>query len=237
MNPVTLKMALSAALAVRDRVKEYNEKKTREAYDLLSDAAGRVDLEDLKARGGSLLDDSRREAGHVTQAAHARLDAAKKRLEKAADNRPSPKKARAAKRRRNLTTFGLAALVVSAVGGAVYWFIRQQPQPGDTPPRVEDFSGTDEKAPETESTLVYSTSSPEEGVPEQIDEELMQSLDDQLEKHLAAAMDEAGVTEDVEETEDEETVNADADIAAGDAAPAKETDAEDVEDSGSSAKK
>lgn len=219
MNPVTLKMALSAALAVRDRVKEYNEKKTREAYDLLSDAAGRVDLEDLKARGGSLLDDSRREAGHVTQAAHARLDAAKKRLEKAADNRPSRQRAQAAQRRRTLTIAGLLALLLSAVAGGVYWFTRQEPKPGDTPPRVEDFSGTEEKAPETESTLVYSTTTPEEGIPEEVDEELMQSLDEQLEKHHAAALDEAGEAG----TEDEADVNADADIAAGDAAPAEET--------------
>lgn len=232
MNIATLKMALSAATAISERVKEYNEKKTREAYEMLSDAAGRVDLDDLKARGGSLLDESRREAGQVTQAAHARLEAAKKRLEKAADNRPSQKKARATERRRSLTTFALAALTLSAIGGVVYWFTRQQPQPGDTPPRVEDFSGPEEKAPETESTLVYSTTSPEEGVPEQIDEELMQSLDDQLEKHLAAAMDEAGVTE-----EPEEAVNADADIAAGDAAPAKETEAEDEGEDKSSAKK
>lgn len=222
MNPVTLKMALSAALAIRERVKEYNEKKTREAYDLLSDAASRVDLEDLKARGGSLLDEGRREAGYVTQAAHARLDAARKRLEKAADNRPSPTQVKAAKRRRTLTIAGLIALLLSAVAGGVYWFTRQQEKPGDTPPRVEDFSPTEEKAPETESTLVYSTTTPEEGVPEEVDEELLQSLDEQLEKHRAAALDEAGETE----ADDEGDVNADADIAAGDAAPAEEKDAE-----------
>lgn len=222
MNPVTLKMALSAALAIRERVKEYNEKKTREAYDLLSDAASRVDLEDLKARGGSLLDEGRREAGYVTQAAHARLDAARKRLEKAADNRPSPKQVKAAKRRRTLTITGLITLLLSAAAGGVYWFTRQQEKPGDTPPRVEDFSPTEEKAPETESTLVYSTTTPEEGVPEEVDEELLQSLDEQLEKHRAAALDEAGETE----ADDEGDVNADADIAAGDAAPAEEKDAE-----------
>ncbi|QGU03316.1 hypothetical protein [Corynebacterium comes] len=209
MNPATLKMALSAASAVREHLKEYNEKKTREAYDLLSDAASRVDLDELKARSSSLLDEGRREAGLVTQAAHARLDAAKKRLEKASENRPSPKSIRAAKRRRTLTTAGLIALLLSAIAGGVYWFTRQQAKPGDTPPRVEDFAGTEAKAPEAESTLVYSTTTPEEGVPAEVDEELLSSLDEQLEKHRAAAMDEAGEnlensTEDTEETEEAE---------------------------------
>jgi hypothetical protein len=209
VNIATLKMALSAASAIRERVRDYNEKKTREAYELISDAASRVDLDDLRSRGGELLDERRREAGQVTQAAHARLEAAKKRLEMAADNRPSKQRARAAKRRRNFTIVGLGALTLSAVAGAVYWFLRQQPEPGDTPPRVEDFSGTgptDEKAPETESTLVYSTATPgsgapEEGVPEEVDEKLMQSLDEQLEKHREAAVDEAGEGAGTEEAE------------------------------------
>ncbi|WP_206436396.1 hypothetical protein [Corynebacterium hylobatis] len=211
MNTATLKMALSAASAISARVKEYNEKKTREAYELLSDAASRVDLDDLRSRGEALIDEGRREAGQVTQAAHARLDSAKKRLEKAADNRPSKQRARAAKRRRTFTLVGLSALTLSAVAGAVYWYLRQQPEPGDTPPRVEDFSGAgtaDEKAAEAEATLVYSTTTgdPEEGVPAEVDEELMQSLDEQLEKHRSAAMDEAG--EDAEEIDDTEEEHA-----------------------------
>lgn len=232
MNPALLKMAFSAATTARARMKEYNEKKTREAYDRLSDAASRVDLEDLKARGGSLLDEGRREAGYVTQAAHARLDDAKKRLEKAADNRPSVKRARAAKRRRSLTIAGVVALLLSAAAGGAYWFTtRRQAEPGDTPPRVEDFSGAgdksaDEKAAEAESTLVYSTATPAEGVPEEVDEELMHSIGEQLEKHRSAALDEAGeVEDDIVDTE-EDDVNADADIAAGDAAPADEKDAD-----------
>lgn len=210
MNIATLKMALSAAGAISERIREYNEKKAREAYELLSDAASRVDLDDLRSRGETLLDEGRREAGQVTQAAHARLDAAKKRLEKAADNRPSKQRARAAKRRRNLTLAGVGILTLSAVAGAVYWFLRQQPEPGDTPPRVEDFSGTgtaDEKAAEAEATLVYSTTTgdPEEGVPAEVDEELMQSLDEQLEKHRAAVEDEdedEGAVEETDEAED-----------------------------------
>lgn len=191
VNPATMKILLDAFKTVRGRVKDYNEKKTREAYDLLSDAANRVDLDELRARGSSLIDEGRKEAGNVTQAAHLRLDAAKQRLAKAADNTPARKRARKAQCRRNWTMAGLAALLVSVIGGAVYWFTRQQSAPGDTPPRVEDFSG---EAPATESKLVYSTEtpgSPEEGVSER-DEELLSSLDEQLEKHRTAAEDEAG---------------------------------------------
>lgn len=197
MNPATIKMLLDAFSTVRERVKDYNDKKAREAYDLLSDAADRVDIDGLRSRGEELLDDSRREAGNVTRAAHARLDAAKKRLAKAADNTPARKRAKKARRRRNWSLAGLATLLIAAVGGAVYWFTRQQEAPGDTPPRVEDFSGADD-APATESRLVYSTTtpgSPEEGVSER-DEELLGSLDEQLEKHRLAAEDEAGDTDD-----------------------------------------
>ncbi len=204
MNPATIKMLIDGVSTVRDRVKEYNEKKAREAYDLLSD---RVDIDELRARGEELLDEGRKEAGVVTQAAHARLDDAKKRLAKVADNTPARKRAKKARSRRNWSLAGLAALLVAAIGGAVYWFTRQQQAPGDVPPRVEDFS---DEAPETESKLVYSTTtpgSPEEGATER-DEELLGSLDEQLEKHRLAAEDEAGEVEVTEEDPvNEETVD------------------------------
>jgi len=206
VNPATIKMMLDAFTAVRGRVKEYNEQKVREAYDLLSDAANRVDLDELRARGESLIDEGRREAGNVTQAAHLRLDAAKARLAKVADNTPARKRARKAQCRRNWTMVGLAALLVSAIGGAVYWFTRREDAPGDTPPRVEDFSGGEAPA---ESKLVYSTETPEEGVPEERDEELLSALDEQLEKHRTAAEDEAGEFEIVEDLSTADTADED----------------------------
>ena len=209
VNPATIKMLLDAFSTVRERVKDYNEKKAREAYDLLSDAADRVDIDGLRSRGEELLDESRREAGNVTQAAHLRLDAAKKRLAKVADNTPARKRAKKAQCRRNWSLAGLATLLIAAIGGAVYWFTRQQQAPGDTPPRVEDFSGGE--APATESTLVYSTTtpgSPEEGVSER-DEELLGSLDEQLEKHRLAAEDEAGEFEIADDVTGEEAVDTD----------------------------
>ena len=199
MNPATIKLLLDGFNAVRGRVKEYNEQKAREAYDLLSEAAHRVDLDELRSRGTSLIDEGRREAGNVTQAAHLRLDAAKQRLAKVADKTPAKKRARQVRCRRNWTMVGLAALLVSAIAGAVYWFTRRQSTPGDTPPRVEDFSGGGEAT--TEAKLVYSTEtpgSPEEGATER-DEELLNSLDEQLEKHRQAAEDEAGEFEIVED--------------------------------------
>lgn len=209
VNPATIKMLLDAFSTVRERVKDYNEKKAREAYDLLSDAADRVDIDGLRSRGEELLDESRREAGNVTQAAHLRLDAAKQRLAKVADKTPAKKRARQVRCRRNWTMVGLAALLVSAIAGAVYWFTRRQSTPGDTPPRVEDFSGGE--APATESKLVYSTTtpgSPEEGVSER-DDELLGSLDEQLEKHRLAAEDEAGEFEIADDVTGEEAVDTD----------------------------
>ncbi|GAB3692476.1 hypothetical protein [Corynebacterium nasicanis] len=200
MNPATIKMLLDAFSTVRDRVKDYNEKKAREAYDLLSEAADRVDIEALRARGEGLIDEGRKEAGVVTQAAHARLDAAKKRLAKAADNTPARKRAKKAQCRRNWSLGALAALLIAAIGGAVYWFTRQQQVPGDTPPRVEDFSGAET---ETESTLVYST---ESGATER-DDELLDSLDEQLEKHRQAAEDEAGEFEIEDDVTGDDPIN------------------------------
>ncbi|MBX8995068.1 hypothetical protein HCH15_02565 [Corynebacterium testudinoris] len=215
MNPATLKMALSAASSVRDRIKDYREEKAREAYDLLSDAAASIDVEELKKRSTSFVDESRREAGNVTQAARIRLEKAledldsrrdeaekktRKGIAKAKKNLPAQKKA-AAKRRKGWTIAGLVALTASVAAGAYYWFLQRQSQPGDTPPRVEDFSAP--SAEETqESTLVYSTVTPTEETPAERDEELLGPLEEQLEKHRAAAMDEAGEAGEKEEEEE-----------------------------------
>lgn len=72
MNPLTLKMALSAASSLWGRSKDFRERKSREAYDALAETAGSLD--GLKERSSELFDDSRREAGAVTKAARARLE-------------------------------------------------------------------------------------------------------------------------------------------------------------------
>ena len=221
MNPATLKMAFNAAVALRERVKDYREEKAREAYDLLSDAADNVDVDDLKKRSSALLDDSRREAGNVTKAARKRLEKARdefesrrgevekktgKQLKKARRNLPANRR-KAEKRRKGLGIAGVLALLASLAAAAYYWFVqRPKQQPGTTPPRVQDFTGSPEETVETESTLVYSTTTPTAGAagplaedPAERDEELLGNLDEQLEKHRSAALDEAGVEEDDDE--------------------------------------
>lgn len=205
MNPATLKMALSAATTLRGRVKDYREEKAREAYDLLSEATSNIDFDELKDRSATLLDDSRREAGNVTQAARARLEKAREDLEsrradvekkagksltKAKKNLPSQKQAAAAKRRKGWGVAGGLALLAALAGGAYYWFIQREQGQESVPPRVEDFSDIEEKEPETESTLVYSTTTPTDASagplgedPAERDEELLGSLDEQLQQH------------------------------------------------------
>ncbi|WIM73328.1 hypothetical protein QP028_07605 [Corynebacterium suedekumii] len=85
---------------------------------------------------------------------------------------------------------------------------RPKQEPGTTPPRVQDFTGSpDETVEKTESTLVYSTTTPTDGAagplaedPAERDEELLGNLDEQLQKHRSAALDEAGVEEDDDES-------------------------------------
>lgn len=222
MNPATLKMAFNAAVALRERVKDYREEKAREAYDLLSDAADNVDVDDLKKRSSALLDDSRREAGNVTKAARKRLEKARdefesrrgevekktgKQLKKARRNLPANRR-KAEKRRKGLGIAGVLALLASLAAAAYYWFVqRPKQQPGTTPPRVQDFTGSPDETVETESTLVYSTTTPVDGSagplaedPAERDEELLGNLDEQLQKHRSAALDEAGVEEDDDES-------------------------------------
>ena len=219
MNPTTLKLALNAASSAWGRTKDFREQKSREAYDALSDAAGKVDFDAIRERSGELLDDSRREAGQVTQAARARLEKAREELEERRKNgvadtgkarktvsrvrrkkgrdvssklssKAARKKAKAGKRRKALGNLGIIALLAAVVAGLYYWLSRR-PQPGDTPPRVQDFSGEDSQ--EQKPTLVYSTTTPEgqkvpaagdlAEEPAERDEELLGSLDEQLAAH------------------------------------------------------
>ena len=215
MNPTTLKLALNAASSAWGRTKDFREQKSREAYDALSDAAGKVDFDAIRERSGELLDDSRREAGQVTQAARARLEKAREELEERRKNgvadtgkarktvsrvrrkkgrdvssklssKAARKEAKAGKRRKALGNLGIIALLAAVVAGLYYWLSRR-PQPGDTPPRVQDFSGEDSQ--EQKPTLVYSTTTPEgqkvpaagdlAEEPAERDEELLGSLDEQ----------------------------------------------------------
>lgn len=248
MNPLTLKMALSAASSVWGRAKDYREQKSREAYETLAEAANSIDVDGLKERSAELLNDSRREAGTLTKAARTRLEKARadfddrrelaegeaqqakkafrktrKDLRKDASKRAkaAEKKAKGQKRRKTMRNVGLLTLVAALIASLYYWFTRR-PEPGTTPPHVQDFSGegADTATEEPSSTLVHSTSTPEGGQPSaagdlaedpaQRDEELLSALDEQLETHRAENMTQIPEEDTMETPDNAENVATDA---------------------------
>ena len=111
--------------------------------------------------------------------------------------------------------------MIAAVLGGVYYLLRRNDTPGEVPPRVEDFA--DKSEPDaTGSTLVYTSTTEDdvkEGAPvsgatkvagdlaeegaEERDEELLNSLEEQLAAHReqAEAETEANGTEGAESAE------------------------------------
>lgn len=110
-------------------------------------------------------------------------------VQKAADKarKRAEKKARRRQQKKGLRTVGMGAAILSllaAVGAGVYYFlfVRTKEEPATTPPRVEEHSG------ERESKLVYQTSTTKPAGdlaedPAERDEELLGSIDSQLETH------------------------------------------------------
>lgn len=101
--------------------------------------------------------------------------------------RQAEKKARRRQQKKGLRGVGIGAGILSllaAIGAGVYYFlfVRTKEEPATTPPRVEEHSG------EQESTLVYqsTTEKPAGDLAEDPavrDEELLGSIDSQLESH------------------------------------------------------
>ncbi|QNE88637.1 hypothetical protein H0194_05830 [Corynebacterium incognita] len=168
MNPTTLKATYNVAASLWNRFNEYRAEKAQEAYSALAGAVETVDDDMFPA--------TRREAGALTRAAHARLEKQKEEL--------PPKKKK---------NYWLPALLIAAgaaIGGAFYFFKKRE-EPLEEPPRTDDFEG---------STLVYTSTTEddllerqaasdpeypdmvEEPVTER-DEELLGSIDEQLEAH------------------------------------------------------
>ncbi len=265
MNPLTLKMALSAASSVWGRTKDYREQKSRDAYDTLAEAAST--LGELKERSGGKLDESRLEAGALAKAARARLEKARGEVDdrrelaegetaqareafaktrrglrkdaskkakaagKAAEKKA--KKAQGKKRRGTLRKLGFFALIASLVGALYYWFT-SRPERGTTPPKVQDFTKTEQDTTpqEPEPRLVYSTTTPgaEDTAadaeaaeaakpagdlaedPAERDEELLGSLEEQLEAHRADNLIETPEEDTMISPDNAENVHTDADV-------------------------
>ncbi|WP_018298102.1 hypothetical protein [Corynebacterium lubricantis] len=220
MNLALIRQGYSVARDVLDTVNDYREQKQREAFDALQEAADNFDADELRERGQDLFDESRREAGKLTQAAHRRLDKtratiadraqdASKQVEARATqvaDKVTGKEAKREKRRKNtrraLSAVGIVALL-SAIAAAVYYFFfasdNKQKEERTTPPRVEEHST------EKDSKLVYSTTSdkaaekasagPLGEEPAERDEELLESLEEQLE----TLADDGGAADDLKE--------------------------------------
>ncbi|MBZ8177299.1 hypothetical protein GP475_00155 [Corynebacterium poyangense] len=212
MNLSTIRLASSGVRTAWNTFNDYRQRKAVEAYDALSEAAGEIDLESLKDRGSDILQESRKEAGRVTQAARIRLskaldtateqgkDLAEQGKELLGQADKSSKKARkkaekkAAKVRKKANKkFGrnqkgswigwVLALILGLVAGFVAWILfGKKDEAGTQPPRVEEYSSEEGE----ESHLVYSTTTPEgEDVKqEKVDpDEFLTSLDEQLHQH------------------------------------------------------
>ncbi|CAB0531098.1 hypothetical protein CIP107527_00009 [Corynebacterium diphtheriae] len=165
MNPTTIRGAVVLTKAAYNKYADYRDRKASEAYDALLSAADTAeDVRDSAVENVTSL------AGQ----ARKRLDAA---LADAQNTAESTKKKRSAGAQ--AARCSLYTVVLAALGAAAYFLWDKFSGSGvsDEPPRVEDF-GADTVNTE-ESRLVYSTQTPEEGIPER-DEELLSSLEEQL---------------------------------------------------------
>lgn len=150
---------------------------------------------------------------------------ARKQLEKTANKNTKKLNKKLGKEKKSKTKsfFSIAGILalIAAVLGGVYYFLRRNDTPGEVPPRVEDFA--DKSEPDaTGSTLVYTSTTEDdvkEGAPvtgatkvagdlaeegaEERDEELLNSLEEQLAAHReqAESETEANDTEGAESAE------------------------------------
>ena len=169
---------------------------------------------------------ARKQANQATKAAQAK----RKQLEKTANKNTKKlnKKLGKKKKSKSKSFFSIAGILalIAAVLGGVYYLLRRNDTPGEVPPRVEDFA--DKSEPDaTGSTLVYTSTTEDdvkEGAPvsgatkvagdlaeegaEERDEELLNSLEEQLAAHREQAESETEAN-DTEGAEDAETSDID----------------------------
>ncbi|MDU0479548.1 hypothetical protein QVA66_09885 [Staphylococcus chromogenes] len=216
MNTSNVRLAVNAARGAFEAFNDYRERKAAETYDALSHAAENYTIAELAEMGRERIDAGKETtvatAGAIAENARIRLEKAREeasaRAEEASkqtrkqkkalvkdmtkQKKAALKKARKAglvKKEKKSGGIGVAFAVIallSAIAGAVYWFLFRTEKPGTVPPRVEEHT--------TEgSTLVYSTQTPAEGAPEETpeDREFLDSLDEQLAQHRVDAIDKA----------------------------------------------
>ncbi|MHC9552529.1 hypothetical protein [Corynebacterium diphtheriae] len=190
MNPTTIRGAVVLTKAAYNKYADYRDRKASEAYDALLSAADTAEdvrdsaVENVTSLAGQArkrLDAALADAQNTAESTKKDVTKTSKKLSKKA--RKQAQKAGLTKKKRSAgaqaARCSLYTVVLAALGAAAYFFWDKFSGSGvsDEPPRVEDF-GADTVNTE-ESRLVYSTQTPEEGIPER-DEELLNALEEQL---------------------------------------------------------
>lgn len=229
MSNSDLKVAIATVKTAINAFNDYRERKAAETYDALSHAAENYTIAELADLGRERIDARKETAvataGTVAENARIRLEKAREEAAARANDvakesrkqrkavvkdltkqkKQAIKKARKSglvKQEKKTNKVGLVfgiITVLSALAGALYWYIFRPEKAGTVPPRVEEHAGEG-------STLVYSTQTPAET---EEDRELLNSLDEQLAQHKAETKAENEVTpiDDSEDTQLDESLD------------------------------
>lgn len=261
--PEARKQAGAVTKAAHDRVEralaEFNSRGEEASERLVSAASDFSDRAEKATR--STRKKTRKQAAQASKAAQAKRKQLEKTANKKLDRKLGKKKSKS-KAKSFFSIAGIIALIAAALGGVYYW-LRRNDTPGEVPPRVEDFADKPGTPDTSGSTLVYTSTTEDDqkdkaGVKvgsagdlaedgaEERDEELLNSLEEQLAAHREQAeqaeTDAAANTNDVDATEpvaDSDAPEADAEAdkaqeASDDAAGADDTArvTDDSEDEG-----
>ena len=236
--PEARKQAGVVTKAAHDRVEralaEFNSRGEEASERLVSAASDFSDRAEKATR--STRKKAREQAAQASKAAQSK----RKQLEKSANKKLGKKKSKS-KAKSFFSIAGIIALIAATLGGVYYW-LRRNDTPGEVPPRVEDFADKPGTPDTSGSTLVYTSTTEDDqkdkaGVKvgsagdlaedgaEERDEELLNSLEEQLAAHREQAeqaeTDAAANTNDVDATEP--VVDSDAPEADAEADKAQET--------------
>ncbi|NWO17812.1 MAG: hypothetical protein HLX46_13590 [Corynebacterium sp.] len=261
--PEARKQAGAVTRAAHDRVEralaEFNSRGEEASERLVSAASDWSDRAEKAT--SSTRKKARKQAAQASKAAQSKRKQLEKTANKKLDKKLGKKKSKS-KAKSFFSIAGIIALIAAALGGVYYW-LRRNDTPGEVPPRVEDFADKPGTPDTSGSTLVYTSTTEDDqkdkaGVKvgsagdlaedgaEERDEELLNSLEEQLAAHREQAeqaeTEAASTTNDVDATEpvaDSDAPEADAEAdkaqeASDDAAGADDTTrvTDDSEDEG-----